>query len=88
MAAIPIGNPVIEDGPYRTALRRAANSHLRGAAPGLLSACRAPATPVGRRSECPGPKTHVKTTGYAVTRATQGEVPPFAFTLDNCRYRA
>ena len=87
MAAIPVGNPVLEDGPCGAALRRAANSGLRRAATGLLSACRAPVTAVGRQRGHSEPKNHVKTTGCAVTRAMQGGVPPFAFTDDNRCYR-
>ena len=39
------------------ALRRAANSGLRRAATGLLSACRAPVTAVGRQRRRSGPKS-------------------------------
>ena len=91
MAAIPVGNPVLEDGHRGAVLHRAAGSGLRGGppwtAPGLLSACRTHATTVGRQRGRSEPKKHVKTKGCAVTRGTQGGVRPFAFTDDNCCYR-
>lgn len=88
MAATPVGNPVLEDGHRGAVLRRAASSHPRGKAPGLISTCLARATAARRQKGRSEQNKRVKTTTCAGTGAAQRGVPSFVFTLDNCCYRA
>lgn len=71
---------------------RAANSGPEGGPPGavsgLISACPAPVTPVGRWRACPGLKKRVRTTAYAGVETASDLVPPGHFMRDSCHYRA
>ena len=69
--------------------RRSGFGSTAGAAvPGLISACRAWTTAMGRWRGRPGPKKRGMTSVCAVEGVAQGRLPPRRFTRDSCRYRA